>query len=113
MNMSIKGTNLDLTPAVKKYVDEKIGALEKYIKGDAVETKVELERDRKHRSGEVFRAEVMIVAGGKLMRAEADGMDIYAAIDLVIPKIKEQVSKFKDKRSTLERRGARSAKRKI
>lgn len=109
MNIVIKGTNLDLTPAIKKYAKEKVGMLEKYI--SAMEAKIELERDRKHRTGLVFRAEVAIVVGGKLMIAEAGGEDIYAAIDLVIPKIKEQISKFKDKRGTLQKRGARAAKR--
>jgi putative sigma-54 modulation protein len=111
MNISIKATNLSLTPSIKNYVDEKIGNLNKFI--GATDAKVELERDRKHHSGLVFRAEVMLVIGGKLLRADANSEDIYAAIDLVIPKLKEQIGKFKDKRQTLTRRGARSAKRKI
>ncbi len=108
MNISIKATNLDLTPSVKEYVEEKIGNLAKYIK--AIEAKVELERERKHKSGLVFRAEVMLVVGGKLMRADASAEDIYAAIDLVIPKIKDQIGKFKDKKTALTRKGARAAK---
>ncbi|HYC79638.1 MAG TPA: HPF/RaiA family ribosome-associated protein [Candidatus Binatia bacterium] len=47
------------------------------------------------------------------MRADATAEDMYAAIDLVIPKLKEQIAKFKDKRSTLQKRGARAAKRKL
>lgn len=111
MNIAIKATNLDLTPSIKEYVDEKIGALGKFI--IAQEAKVELARDKHHHTGLVFRAEAMLLVGGKLMRADADAEDIYAAVDLVIPKLKEQISKFKDKRQTLIRRGGRSAKRKI
>jgi putative sigma-54 modulation protein len=110
MNIAIKATNLDLTDSIKAYVDEKIGNLTKYIQ--ATEAKVELGRDRHHKTGDVFRAEVMLQVGGKLMRADHTSEDIYASIDMVIPKLKEQISKFKDKRTTLERRGARSAKRK-
>lgn len=110
MNIAIKATNLELTPAIKQYAEEKVGHLEKYI--DPIEAKIELERDRKHHSGAVFRAEVTLVMGGKLLRADATAEDMYAAIDLTIPKIKEQISKFKDKRTTLQKRGARSAKRK-
>jgi len=111
MNIQIKATNLDLTPSVKDYVEEKIGHLAKFIV--AGEAKVELGRDKHHKTGDVFRAEVMIVAGGKVIRADQSSEDIYASIDLVIPKLKEQISKFKDKRTTLERRGARSAKKKL
>ena len=111
MNISIKATHLDLTPSIKEYVEEKIGNLGKFI--TATEAKVELERDQHHQSGLVFRAEVMLVVGGVLMRAEAGAEDIYAAVDIVIPKLKEQIGKFKDKKQTLRRRGARSAKRKM
>lgn len=111
MKISIKGTNLDLTPSLKEYAEEKIGNLEKYLSG-VIEAKLELERDRHHQTGDVMRAEVMLIVGGKIMRADASSEDIYAAIDLVIPKLKEQISKFKDKRETLRKRGARSAKRK-
>lgn len=108
MNIAIKGTNLELTGEMKDFAEDKIGALAKFI--DAMDAKVELERDRKHNSGNVFRAEVILVVGGKQMVADANATDIFAAIDLVIPKIKEQISKFKDKKKTLAKRGGRSAK---
>ena len=112
MIINIKGTNLDLTEPLKTYALDKFGALGKYLKGE-VHTKIELERQRKHQSGNVFRAECLIVVGGKDIRADAVSEDIYASIDLVIPKLKEQINKFKDKRDTLRKRGARSAKRKF
>lgn len=99
---------MDLTPAVKKYVEEKIGNLDKFI--GANEAKVELEKDKHHQSGDIYRAEVNLKVGGKLMRAEADSSDIFASIDMVVPKLKEQVSKFKDKKTDLARKGARAAK---
>lgn len=111
MNITIKATHLELTPSIKKYVEEKIGHLGKFIV--AQEAMVELDRDQHHHSGQVFRAEVMFVIGGKLMRADVEAGDVYSAVDLVIPKLKEQIAKFKDKRVTMQRRGARSARRKI
>lgn len=112
MTIAIKGTNLELTPAIKLYVEEKIGNLEKFLHG-VLEAKVELERDRHHHTGQVFRAEVMLIIGGKILRADASSEDIYASVDMVVPKLKEQISKFKDKRTTLQKRGARIAKRKL
>lgn len=108
MNISIKGTNLDLTASIKEYVEDKVGSLGKFI--DAMETKVELEKDKRHQTGLVYRAEVNMMVGGKIMRAEAKGEDVYSALDLVIPKLKEQINKFKDKRTTQARQGARAAK---
>lgn len=103
---------MDLTPSLKEYVNEKVGNLEKYLAGGAG-ARVELERDKHHKTGNVFRAEVMLSVGGRTMRADHSSEDIYASVDMVIPKIKEQISKFKDKRETMQKRGARSAKRKI
>jgi putative sigma-54 modulation protein len=109
MNISIRASHFEMTPSIKQYAEDKVGNLVKFI--DAMEAKIELERDQHHKSGEVFRAEVNLIVGGKHMWADATAQDMYAAVDLVIPKIKEQISKFKDKKDTLEKRGARSAKR--
>lgn len=109
MRIAIKATNLDLTPALKNYAEEKIGNLEKYL-DKVIEAKVELERDRKHNTGAVFRAEVMIVIQGKVLRAEEKSEDMYSAIDMVVPKLREQISKLKNRKSTLIKRGARKAK---
>jgi len=108
MNISIKATNLDLTPAIKKYAEDKVAGLAKLI--EPLSARIELERDRKHRSGLVFRAETMLKIGGTAVRADAAAEDMYAAIDLMIPKLREQISKFKDRKDTLRKRGARSAK---
>jgi putative sigma-54 modulation protein len=111
MKISIKGTHLDLTPSLKQYVEEKVGNLDKLM--EPIETRVELERDQHHRTGEVFRAEVTMLAGSKVIRAEHSSDDIYSSIDLVVPKLKEQINKFKTKRSTIQKKNARSQKRKI
>jgi putative sigma-54 modulation protein len=111
MNISIKWTNLDQSADVKDYVDEKVGHLTKFS-NRPLSARVELERDQHHYKGDVFRAEFMIDADGKIVRAEAVAEEIYAAIDLALPKAREQLSKRKSKSETLKRRGARSAKHK-
>lgn len=108
MNISLKGTHVDLTPSIKEYVEEKVGALEKFMPG--LEARVELDRDQHHNTGEVFRAEVTMLAGSKDIRAEASSPDMYASIDLVIPKLKDQILKFKDKKNSLDREEIRAAK---
>jgi putative sigma-54 modulation protein len=96
MKIVIKGTNTELTPSLKEYVYEKVGRLERYLKR-VVEADVELEVDRKHRSGEIFRAEVMLFVPRDVLRATEQATDMYAAIDLVMPKLKRQIEKYKDK----------------
>jgi putative sigma-54 modulation protein len=110
MNINIKATHLELTPAIKEYIEEKIGNLEKYI--TATDARVEIDRDQHHHTGLVFRAEVNMFMGGKLIRAEARAEDIYAALDLTIPKLKEQITKFKNKKSSVNRSLERKARKK-
>lgn len=110
MNISIKTTHVDLTPSIRQYVEEKIGHLEKFIQ--ASEAHVELRRDQHHQSGPVFGVDITLIVGGKIMYAQSEAEDIYAAVDLLIPKLKEQIVKFKDKKASLWRRAARLLKRK-
>ena len=94
MKTIIKGTNLELTEAMKSYAEEKIGNLEHYW-NEILEARIELEQSRHHQTG-FFRCEVNLDVPQKLvMRAESTEPDLYAAIDAVVPKLREQIEKFK------------------
>lgn len=95
MTINIKATNTTLTPAIREFVEEKLGHLEKFIRPED-KIHVELEVSRHHQSGLVHRAEIDIRPRGHY--AESWGEDFYAAMDLVLPKIKEQLIKAKDKK---------------
>ncbi|HBY01241.1 MAG TPA: ribosome-associated translation inhibitor RaiA [Rikenellaceae bacterium] len=96
MKIVIKGTNCDLTPSIKEYVYEKVGALQKVIR-KVLEAQVELEVSKRQKSGEIYRAEIMLFVPRDLLRATEEATDMYAAIDLVIPKIRRQIEKYKGK----------------
>ncbi len=115
MQIIIKSTNMDLTPAIKEYVNDKIGSLEKYLKNtnpDLVKAEVEVGKIKKgQRQGEICRAEVNLSIGGKLIRVSETEESLYAAIDLVKDELKREVRQFKDKTQTQYIRGARSWKK--
>lgn len=97
MNLTIKATKTTLTPAIKENVAEKLGVLEKFLRSED-KIHVELEVNKRHTSGQLFRVEVTVHPHGHF--AESRGNDFYEALDLLIPKIKEQFVKEKDKRVT-------------
>jgi ribosomal subunit interface protein len=101
MNTTIKATNTTLTPAIEQTVDEKLKAIESFLKPED-KVHVEIAEDTHHTSGLFSRVEIHITPRGAY--ADAMGNDFYEAIDLVIPKIKHQLSKDKDKKISLRRR---------
>lgn len=103
MNIHYKGTRTSLSAADQDYVEKKLEPIGKFIK-DSDKVFVEAEVDKKHKSGQVFRVEVSI--NPPKYYAEARGGDFYEALDLVLPKIKEQLLKSKDKKLT-KRRGSK------
>ena len=100
MNINIKATKTTLTPSIKSYIEEKIATLEKFIKPED-KLHVEIEVTSKKTDEPSFRAEIDIQPHGHY--AEAKASDIYAAIDAVIPKIKTQLAKQKDKKVSMRR----------
>ncbi len=79
------------------------------IKGNepvALDIEVEKTTDH-HKKGKIFRAEANLSVGKKLLRAEALGETLNEAIDLLEQELGIEIKKFKDKRTSLERKGAR------
>jgi ribosomal subunit interface protein len=110
MKIIIKFTNLDSTPAIRKYVETKIGSVARFIKrwdeGDTVEAQVELaRRSFHHKKGDVFKAEVNLHLPGKMLRAVERDWDIRVAIDKVKSKLQAEVVKYKEIREKKSSRG--------
>ncbi len=95
MNIRFLAKSFPLTEALKDYAEKKLEKLTQHqemIK----DPEVEFARETHHHTGkEVFRAEVMLHLKHALLRAEATDENMYAAIDETIPKLKEQLLKYK------------------
>ncbi len=101
MNITIKATNTTLTDAIRSTIEQKLSSLDGFLKPED-KIHVEVEEDTHHKSGLFSRVEVHIAPSGYY--AEANGNDFYEAIDLVLPKVKQQMTKTKDKRLSLRRK---------
>lgn len=91
MKFNIRGENIEVTPALKEYVEKKLSKLERYF-DTFPEVKVNLKvySDKQ-------RVEVTIPFPDLLLRAEETNSDMYSAIDLVLDKIERQIRKHKTK----------------
>jgi putative sigma-54 modulation protein len=99
MQIQIKATKIELTDAIRDYVQKKCDMLEKYLGGIPVincHFEVGLAVGGQQ-SGEIFRAEINLDLNGKLLRVEKTEKDLYKAIDEVKDHMEREIVKFKEK----------------
>lgn len=93
MKFSIRGENLEVTPALREYTEKKVRKLERYFDTPpSSEVHVNMEV---HNNDQII--EITIPMSGLLLRAEESHSDMYAAIDLVVEKLERQIRKHKTK----------------
>jgi len=109
----IKATALELTPAIRAYVEEKILSIDKFVNsstgGALADVEVAKTTDH-HHSGEIFKAEINLQVSGNFYRASSVQADLYAAIDEMKDEIIRQITARQAKKTTLFRKGARRLK---
>ena len=97
--MEIQGVNLKIDANLRKYAEKKIGKLDKYIPRharDSVHVKVYL-KERVIKTKKECTCEVMLVLPKESINTKESTINMYAAIDIVETKLKNQLKKYKDK----------------
>ena len=119
MRIHTKATNLDLTPAITTYIEDKLGSLQKFldsVEGGSTEVlaRVEIARTTKHHAkGPVYRVEVNIGLGQSLVRVEEQGYDIRAAIDVIRDVLQSKIVKFKEKLRPQDSKGEKLIRKNV
>jgi putative sigma-54 modulation protein len=94
MNYNVRGENIEVTPAIREYVEKKIAKLERYFtETPNANVHVNLKTYNDKRS----KVEVTIPMANLVLRAEEVHDDMYAAIDLITDKLERQIRKHKTK----------------
>jgi len=91
LQVQVRGRNMEVTNALKEYVQKRVSKLERYLDGIA-EAQVTLTVEKGS-----HRVEVTIPINSMLLRGEETTQDMYASIDLVIEKLEKQIRKYKGK----------------
>lgn len=114
MNINIKTTHIELTSAIKNYVEKKVLSLEKFIHDDSLNVRADVEVGKvshHHKSGDIFKAEVRLRFKGKEIYVVAEKDDLYASIDEMRDKAERECAALKDKKLTLVKRGSAKVKK--
>lgn len=110
MDYSIKTTHYSIVPDTKKYLDEKMQSLEKYLEG-AETIAIELSRTTETQMhGRIWRAECTLQNDGRTVRAVALEETLHAAIDAMKDEIASQLKKTNAKKTSLVRRAGAKVK---
>jgi len=91
LQVQVRGRNVEVTSALKDYVDKRLSKLVRYLDGIS-EALVTLTVEKGSHC-----VEVTIPINGMILRGEETTQDMYASVDLVVEKLEKQIRKFKGK----------------
>lgn len=92
MRIEVHGQHIEVTPALRAYVDTKLVRLQRHFEQPFVEIRIALVVDKAQQ-----RAEGTINISHRTLHADATGVDMYAAIDLLTDKLDRLLMKHKEK----------------
>ena len=96
MEIKIRGKNVELTPALKEYIEEKIGSLDKYLDQiNIVDVSLTVEKNKSIENTQ--KAEVTVHVNGSVIRGEEASISMYSSVDIVIEKLERQLKKYKSR----------------
>ena len=91
MQINLTGHHMDITPAIRSYVENKFSRLERHIdKMTKIHVILSIEKERQ-------KAEASILVNKGKIYADAQHEDMYAAIDALTDKLDRQIKKHKEK----------------
>ena len=91
MQITITGHQLDVTEALREYINNKFAKLERHFdKITSIRVTLSVEKVKQQIDA------TLLIAGGEII-ANAEHEDMYAAIDLLVDKLDRQLIKHKEK----------------
>ena len=96
MNLTISGHHLEVTPALRSYVTDKLDRITRHF-DQVVDVKVLLRIENQTEKQGRQKAECNIHVKGNDMFAESAHQDLYAAVDDLVDKLDRQVVRHKDR----------------
>jgi putative sigma-54 modulation protein len=96
MNLTISGHHLEVTSAIREYVQSKLERVTRHF-DQVIDIAVILTVDNLKEKEKRQKAEINLRMSGKTVYVESLSQDLYAAIDTLVDKLDRQVMKYKDK----------------
>ncbi|MCJ7840176.1 ribosome-associated translation inhibitor RaiA [Lederbergia sp. NSJ-179] len=94
LKYNIRGENINVTDAIRDYIEKKVGKLERYF-NETPEANAHI--NLKVNPNKKAKVEITIPLPQLVLRAEEVHEDMYAAVDLIVDKLERQIRKHKTK----------------
>jgi putative sigma-54 modulation protein len=91
MRIETHGQQIDITPALRDYVESKLQRLARHF-DHPFDVRTQLSLDKP-----AHKAEANVLIGGRTLHADAAAENMYAAIDLLADKLDRLLMKHKEK----------------
>ena len=98
MEIVVRGRNVEVPEHYRQHVEDKVGQLERF---DTKLSRIDVElfhEKNPRQSAHCQRVEITLRGKGPVVRAEADGPDFYAALDLACGKLDNRLRRAADRR---------------
>ena len=92
MRITMTAKNFTITEPMRARIEKKLNKMDRYFREEA-EAQVRLSQERNVR----FIAEMTLMVGGVMFRAEEENDDMYAAIDRALDRLDRQVHRHRTK----------------
>ena len=97
MELQIAGKNMELTPAMRRYIERKLGKLNRHLP-NIIESKVEVSEEKTKSPQQHFVVQVTVAGSGTRLHGEERGKDLFTAVDKVATVMTRQLEHYKGKR---------------
>ena len=108
MQPIITGKNMEVSQALKDYVQKKLGKFDRYLP-DISETRVELSVEKVKSNQDRQVVQVTVRSNSTILRAEERSADMLAAVDAVRDKLQRQIVRFKERTVRMRTRAQEAA----
>ncbi len=105
MELQITGKHIDLSPSLRRYIERKLGKLNRHLP-NIIESKVEITEEKTKSPQQHYVVRVTVDSSGTLLHGEERGQDLFTAIDKVAEVMNRQIEHYKGKRSEKRKRSS-------
>jgi putative sigma-54 modulation protein len=96
MELQITGKNMDLSPEVHRYIEHKLGRLNRHLPS-IIDSRVEISEEKTRSPQQHFVVQVTLHSSGTRLRGEERGQDLFTAVDKVAEVMNRQIEHYKGK----------------